>query len=250
MKLLLAICLVTSMSFAIPLPTSGYDEIYKSINGGEFTAENNAAGQRRAKLFVRDIKNMPRLAQKWDIAIGGILKIAYHNLNQFEFPDAAQEIQSDWRQHKGELIRIVNAIQYDERAQQDLDGYWKWLDETYLKIEGKLGYELCHSLRLDDLYSLNRIGWIFRPCSIGESQWTCVLCGDKHVPIPAVNPRRGDLPIISYWATSVSCGVATFGVGVIGMVCGPLAMVVEYTVDSWACPRLETWLYTKACGRN
>lgn len=231
------------------LPTSGFDQIYTSINGnGEYAKETYEEGKRRTKLFIKDITNMDRLAQKYEVAIRGMVQIAVRNLSKFDFDDEAAEIERDWKSNRGELSRIVKELEYDERAQQDLKGYFEWLDTLYLKIESKLGYQLCHALRLDDLYSLNRGQWMFKPCLIGESQWTCVLCGDKHVDPTVPNPRRGDLPILSYWATQVTCGVATFGAGVIGFICGPIAMVVEYTVDEWGCPRLEPWLFDKVCG--
>ena len=191
---------------------------------------------------------MDRLAQKHELALNAIIIVAVRNLERFDFENDAAQIRREWKGYRGKLQTIVAHLSYgDDRDLADLQGMMAWVDKTYYWIESKLGYQLCRALRITDLITLNRFDWVFRPCTIGETLWSEVLCHDGPT---CPKPMRGNLPTISYWATQITCGILTFGAGIISFACGPLAMASEFAMDKWACPWLEPKLYSWACDKG
>src|ERR1035437_8657431 len=113
-----------------PLPTSGFDKISQEIHGnGKADPQTKDLADRRSKIFIRDIQDLDRLAQRYDKALDGILHIAYLNLRQYDFDDEAAELKSGWRQHKGEIQELVYARHYRDIG--DFAGISAWLDKTY-----------------------------------------------------------------------------------------------------------------------
>lgn len=247
MRHLLVLAVFSTWLQAMPLPTGDLHAVETEMYGTP-TKGDYEASERKLRAFEADARDMGRIAERTDAALNAIFHIAVLNLKNYDFDSDAANIKSEWKKHHGELQRIVAAQQYRGYDIGDFKGLIGFIDSAYATIESKLGYQLTHTLRIDDLLTLNKVNVIFNPCTYGEYEFTAHFCGDKHVNPGSPHPHRGFLPVVSFWCTDIACGVMTFGAGIVGMVCGPVAMLVEWGVDSKVAPWLEPKIYHKACG--
>lgn len=175
------------------------------------------------------------VAKTTDLAINGILKISIKELNDKGYSKLAKELEKDWKRFDGFLVRglLLN------RDIGWFEPLIEWLALAYESIELALGIELCRSLRISDLKTINHgIVVVFRPCHYGESEFKLHFIHDEKY--------RGFAPVISYWAAAISCTAALHGAGYF-FVCSPAAMVIERVVDKRIAPRVAPKLYKAAC---
>lgn len=187
----------------------------------------------RAKEFASEVRDYESLAIKTDAAIDYILRRACLKLGE-------NDICREWRYvHKGALQRSLYTRDIEAVA-----GLIRFVDASYATIQKKMGYPICHALRLDDLLTLNKINAVFQPCALGLTNYTCVMAGDLHSDPSNPHAHRGFLPVLSFWTTEISL---TFGtVGILTWFSGPIAMLVEWGVDREA-PHMARGLYAGAC---
>ncbi len=239
MKLLLLLLL---------LPISCYAEfegtpMWKEIHGGLMDSLHEQMGSRRADRLAREFENgeLPRMAQRTDQAINGIIKIAYLNLKRHGYHAEALSLKSEWAQHAVELESLVEAREM-MGAIGDFKPLSQWLATAYDKIEAKLGYQICMILRISDLKTLNyTIPVVFDPCTYGEPEFTIHFCHDTKA-----NGYRGLAPVVTYWVVDIGCGIATYGAGIF-FICSPVAMVAELAMDKKVAPWLAPKIYSAAC---
>lgn len=208
-------------------------------NGVLTTAQKNQAEKRLAAV-EKDFKggDRVRMAERANTAMRAIFHIATLNLRRYGHYDTAREVESGWGALDGELIRMVKA-----GGTRNISDFAPWSEKLavlYLIIEAKLGYKLCYTLRITDLATLI---WtptvVFHPCKYGETEFL--------LHFAANDPRyRSFMPVVSYWITSITCSIATFGVGYF-FVCSPLAMAVELGCEKVVAPRLGEFIFEKAC---
>lgn len=183
----------------------------------------------------RGLNSFYQVADRSNTAIRAIVKIAAINLRANNFHKEAIEIENLWQTHDGQLVEIA-------LNQRDI-GWFEPISDTlaviYEIIEQKLGFDMCHALRLDDLKTINYGLYVaFRPCIYGFDEFY------KHM---ANDPKyRALLPVISYWATVISCSVATQGIGYF-FVCSPIGWAIERVVEKRVAPKVTPKLYEMAC---
>ena len=246
MKLLclFLVCLCVT-GFAAKLPTGDWDRLYKEIHGdGVYTVDDQNKARRKAQYFADDAKSVDTFAERTDMALDGIIKIAVRNLKRYGFKDEASDISEGWKEHKGELQRIIYSRNY--RGTWDIGDFAPlndFLADVYERVEAALTYDVCYILRITDLKTLLwGIPVIFDPCRYGLTEFTIHFCHDPDKP----KHYRGLGPVVAYHTVSITCSLATFGAGVF-WICSPIAMLVEFLVDKEIAPWLAPKIYERSC---
>lgn len=241
--------ILCASSFAVPLPTGNWDTMYKEIHGnGEYSDQQRSLADRKARAYERDNGSIEKHAARTNRVLRGIFKIAVMNLKRYGFDDEARDIQQGWREHDGELQRIVA---YGYRDIGDFKPLSDWLASAYDKIESKLGYQLCMTLKLSAIKSYNYgIPVFFQMCRYGETEAIHHGCGDSHLPStpPNLHPYEGIVDLTAYFSVLIGCEIGTYGAGTF-WICSPLAMLTEWVVDNKLCEPLTGFIFDKACGR-
>jgi hypothetical protein len=181
------------------------------------------------------IDNYYDLAVLSNSAIRNLVKVASVELKKRKHNEEAQEIEALWKYYDKRLIEIAT-------FQRDI-GWFDPISDAlaliYELTELKLGYEICHALRLDDLKTINHgLRVAFRPCFYGYEEYY------KHM---AKDPKyRALIPVLSYWTVVIGCSYATYGIGYV-FICSPAGFVIEKVVENKIAPKATTKLYNLAC---
>jgi len=195
--------------------------------------------KRWARRFEAQVRTMNDLAYKTDRTINYILRVAEHQLLDEGFKTEAMEARMVRLQYDGFLLKKHRDI-------GDFDPLIKALANLEKTIEAKIGYTLAHAMRLDDLTeTINfSVPYLFgEPCSHGLYEFTAHFCGDAHVNPNNLHPRRGLVPVVSYWSTVIGCSFAI----PIPFICGPIAMLAEWFVDADIAPVMAPKIYNLEC---
>ncbi len=249
MKIVALFVVLTVSALAKEIPTGNWDELYEEIHGnGVYTTANHKEATSRAKAIARDVEDLDGLADRTNVALRAIFKVAVRNLKLYGYTDEARTLQSGWKNWDGQLQRIVGSRRYaDSRDIGDFPGLIAWIDQAYDVLELTLGYKLCYTLRLTDIKTINRgLVVVFQPCKHGATQMLSHSCGDLHTTPLHPMPYRGLINITAYWVTSFTCSMATFGAGAF-FICSPLAYLVELSFDKWLCEPIQGKIYEWAC---
>lgn len=199
------------------------------------TKQETQEAERREGSLEQSLSSFYRVAERSNLAIRAIVRIAGINLRANNFHKEAIEIEQLWERFDGQLVDIA-------LNKRDI-GWFEPLSDTlaiiYEIMEQKLGFEMCHALRLDDLKTINFGLYVaFRPCIYGFDEFY------KHL---ADDPKyRALLPVISYWSSVISCSVATHGLGYF-FICSPIGWAIERVVEKRIAPRVTPKLYDMAC---
>lgn len=214
---------------------SGYEEIH---GNGVYTVSEERDARERGELVRRDIetRQLVALADRTNSALSGIVRIGVLNLKRGGYYSQARELEQGWKQHDGELQRLV--IQ-PARDIGDFEPLSKYLAVAYEILELKLGHKICYALRLTDIKTLNHaIPVVFRPCPYGLDEFTLHFVHDALY--------RGLAPVVTYWTTVITCSIATYGAGYF-FICSPMGMVTELAMDRWIAPALAPRLFNLVC---
>lgn len=184
----------------------------------------------QADLFRLEIEQ-GRVREKSNVAFNVMFRIAVFHLRLKGKKAEADKIEAEWENHwNGYLMRVKDIGDFAPLS--------KWVSETYLKIEGILGQEICDWIRISDIYSLNHeLPFAFSPCKINGVEFYKHMVGDK---------RRGLYPILAYWSAYVSTTAATMGGGFI-FLSGMVGAGCEFVVKRWIAPPLAEKIWNWAC---
>lgn len=181
------------------------------------------------------IKDLEDLADASHHALSNIVGVASYELSRRGHFETAQMVEAIWRHTE---IRFHDAV----LLQRDIGWYEPISDALaliYDLTEQKLGYDLCHALRLDDIKTINHgLVVAFRPCFYGFEEYFKHLVEDPKY--------RGLLPVLSYWTIVIGCSYATYGIGY-PFICSPTAYVVERIVRKRVAPKAVNQIYKTAC---
>lgn len=218
---LIALVLLAVSAFAYPLE----DKLYKH----QVEEQLYDAGFR--------IDDYYDLAVESNEAITNIVKLAAYKLRKKGHCETAGMIEAIWRHYDGRIIDLA-------LGNRDI-GWFEPISDALAMIyeltEQKLGYDVCHMLRLDDLKTINyALGVAFRPCYYGYDEYF------KHM---VVDPKyRGLLPVLSYWTIVIGCSYATYGIGY-PFICSPAGFIIEKVVQNRIAPKAVDKLYKLACSQ-
>lgn len=212
---------------------------WTEIHGdGVYSVAQQKDAQSRSNKLAKEIEQgqLVGLAGKTDRALGAIVRVGIINLKRRGYYAEASQLTVGWNRFSGELPRIVSNR---NRNIGDFEPLSVWLALAYEVLEAKLGYQICYTLRLTDIKSINfTIPVVFSPCKYGLNEFQLHFVHDTKY--------RGLMPLVSYWITVIVCDVTTFGTGVF-FICSPIGMLVELGFDRVIAPKLAPIIYDKAC---
>lgn len=166
-------------------------------------------GHAFARRHEKAVSRLHDLAIRTDEALDSMMQVAVVNLRakgELFWADA-DEIEYRWRfEFKG--------MAQDETRDIGHIYLIKWLEDTYQKIEGALGVEVCKALHLSDIKTVNCfLGIVGHLCTY---DMTGVLESRKqdvrdHLAKGAVYYGIG--PVVTWWAISIGCWTFTAGAG-------------------------------------
>lgn len=236
MKYLLILILV-SLTSAMASET---DQTWEDIHGdGVYTMAQEATAHGGANRISNEFERggLPAIAMRTNQAIDAMMTVGELNLRQRGFDEDADWLRTEWQKYNGDLERIVSN---SNRDIGDFKPVIRFLANAYDRLEARLGYKVCYALRLSDIKTINfTIPVVFAPCRYGLDEFTLHFVHDAKY--------RGLAPVVTYWATTVGCSVATFGAGVLFFICSPIGMLTEVVMDEIIAPRLAPKLYSAAC---
>ena len=240
--------LLIIFTIALCLAAHGNTSMYEEVQGNGIysVAEENDASRRVQKLIdVWQKGGMRKMAQDTDRAVDGIMKIAIRNLRHRGYSVEAKEMEQGWLANRGQVEQLLNSGR--DRKITDFEPLSTFLATAYWKLQELLGYEICRALHLDLILTFNyTIKYVFSfMCANPEQEFYWHFVGDD----PAiVHPYRGLAPSVAYVLTTITCEVATFGAGIYWL-CGPLGMLVEYSMTKWGAPWLSPRVFSMVCSK-
>jgi len=175
------------------------------------------------------------LAVTSNTAIRNIVKLSARQLRKNGDHYTAKQVEAIWREYDGMLIDLA----FNTRDIGWFEPISDALSLIYELTEAKLGFDVCHALRLDDIKTINHgLRVAFRPCYYGYDEYF------KHM---AKDPKyRALLPVLSYWTIVIGCSYATYGIGYV-VICSPAGYIIEKVVENRVAPKATEKLYKLAC---
>lgn len=199
---------------------------------GIYTTAQKKEAQTKTKAAEKGLRDIERAATQSNLALRAIFRIAVRNLKAKGYYADAYRMEAKWKSLDGKLIEAVR-----NRSIGDFEPISDWLAVAYELLELKLGIDVCRTLRLTDLKTLNYcIKVCFKPCVYGYANFYDHFVADERY--------KGLAPVISYWTAVITCNIASYGAGYF-FICSPIGMLVERAVllrvGPWAAPKLYDW---------
>lgn len=188
--------------------------------------------KRKAEKFGKDLKN-GRLRKHTNHALDAIIKLGAYKLKRVGHKKEGDQMLKEWKQQYSLIL--------EDRGITDHAPLSKWLADKTLMMEFILGHQVMHSLRLDDLITLNFGLPVVISCidKVDEQEYF------NHFVHDEIHDYRGVGPVVIYWVSFFSCVGFTWGSGF--LFCSPVAMGTEYLTDSIIAPKLNPTLWKMAC---
>ncbi len=193
--------------------------------------EISARTRRIASRFEKEVEQ-GKLRARTHQATDAIIRLAVYKLNRVGEREQARKLLKEWNEQYQFLVLDVRGIG-DHKALS------LWIAEKYDILEFILGKEVCYTLRLSDLKTINFGIPVVLSCvdNVDEPEYFLHFVHDDN------GPFRG--PVAAYWTTFFACVGGTWGTGF--MYCSPIAMGVEWLAKTVVCPKLNPILWKKAC---
>jgi len=182
------------------------------------------------------------LAKRTDKTLDYIIERTSVELTKRGYRDLADEATADWNFHyRGFLTRMVLSRDIGDHAP-----LIEWLARFYAITELALGVEVCKSLHISDIKSLNYgIPVVFKPCSFPMDFVTIERKDEYRNHFNGDKIYYGFLPVIVYWAIDIPCMIGTAGIG--ALLCGPAASFGEYFSYKFVGPKISDRIFSSAC---
>jgi hypothetical protein len=217
-------------------------DLYKEIHGdGVYSVAERFTADKRLRLLKKYVadKKFLGLAEKTEDAISRVIEIAALNLERKNEQWLALEIREGWEDRKGILSAIVLNMGNKARPITDFDPVSQWLANITQRVINALGFEIAHALRITDLHSLNygaRV--VFNACTFGHSEFQYHFADDPKY--------RAFFPVVAYWTCNITCGIATFSMGIVFPICAPISYLCQWGAERVGMNLADT-LYEWAC---
>jgi len=230
-KLLTILIAFTTLS-TIAVDKKDWEEIHGL---SQLTEKDREEAQKKIVSSENDFKTLVKTAEKTNLALRAIIKIGTINLRKKGYYAEAYELETEWKQWDGKLPAMI----FDKNI-GDFKPLSDWLALAYEILELKLGKDVCETLRLTDIKTINYcVVVVFKPCVYGYSNFYDHFVTD-HV-------YKGLAPVVSYWATVITCDIVSYGTGYF-FICSPIGMLVERAMLNRISPWLAPKIYDRVCG--
>jgi|GEM_PF-4900709 len=173
-----------------------------------------------------------KLKQKTHKATAAIIRLAAYKLKRVGKKAEANQLLKEWK---------AQEVYFLGRGIGDHKALSKWLSDKYDMLEFTLGKEICYSLRLSDLKTINYGIPVVLSCvdNVDLEEYGNHFIYDDEYRL------RGLGPVAGYWTSFFACVGGTWGSGF--LFCAPIASGVEYLAKNYVCPKLNEPLWNRAC---
>lgn len=190
-----------------------------------FASETEERSNFYAQEYRREVE-AGRLRERTNLALDALIRYAAFELRVRGHKDNSEELLKEW-EGGWSLYLVV------ERGLGDHAPLSQWLAEKYAMIEFLLGVDICHSLRLDDINTINFGLPVVVFCEDGVDVDEYKL---HFVPFSGV---------VVYWGSFFACVGGTWGTGF--LYCTPIAWGAEFATKEWVAPALNQPVWRLAC---
>lgn len=211
---------------------SSYAEKSKSVNKDKIISQ---------VAFALENDNL-KAAEFTDEAISNLLSKADVILRSKGFDDVANEIQSEYMLvYSGAATRQILGI----NEIGDHPPLSEWLKKVHDKIHDVLGDFLCKQFHFHDLMILNYgLPVTFKPSKYVLKDYLDHFAG--HLIWGWFWEHHGVAGVITYWVIDGACMGATYGLGIVTFVCGPVASLAENVMDKSIAPPVGQRIWERA----
>lgn len=202
--------------------------------------EISARTKRMANKYQNEIK-AGKLKKKTNEALNAIIRLAAYKLNKDGHKEKATKLIYEWEHNFSRVLEDSYS-----RGITDHKPLSAWLAGVSLMLDVTLGHEVCHSLRLDDLITINYAIPVVISCidDVDEIEYFLHFVEDD---TPG-HGYRGLGPVVIYWTSFFVCTGFTWGSGF--LYCSPISMGVEYLAKEYVCPALNEPLWKWSCKKQ
>lgn len=209
-----------------------YQEKKKLVNKDKVIADVSAALE----------KDQFQAAQYYDEAIHNLLSKADVILRAEGHYDLADEIQLEY------MLVYSGAVTRQMLGMKEIGDHpplSEWLDTVHEKIHEAIGDWLCKQFHFHDLYILNRgLPVVFYPKKYQLKDYLDHFAG--HLIWGWFWEHHGVAGVVTYWVIDGVCIGATYGLGIVTFVCGPIASLGEQVMDKRIAPPIGERVWKRA----
>jgi hypothetical protein len=181
-------------------------------------------------------------AEYYDEAIANLLNKADVILRAEGNYDLADEIQLEYMLvYKGAVMRQFLGL----KEIGDHPPLSEWLDTVHDKIHDTIGDFLCKQFHFHDIMILNYgLPVVFSPKQYKQKDYLDHFAG--HLIWGWFWEHHGVAGVITYWVTDGICIGATYGLGIVTFVCGPIASLAENVMDKRIAPTVGERIWKRS----
>ncbi len=202
-------------------------------------------GDRYAKTVARGVRDdvdrngLKAIATYSDRALDALVNRACDELEKAGDTDYANYHRSDWKLNFSGLWHLDDSHDIGDHPEEALSS---WLDSFYAHVEFVLGVDLCRSLHISDIKSINdTVKIVFHACTFPMD---AVLGSREDEYRNHFNEGQvyyGLTPVVVYWA----CEIGMMAAGApVPFVCS----AAEFAYAKFLGGRLSDMIFSRACG--
>lgn len=178
--------------------------------------------------FEYDIER-GKLRARINTALDAAIRNAAYRLKQKGYKKQATRLLSEWN------TRWNGYLVSGARDLGDYKPLSEFLKLKYDEIELLIGIDACKFFRIWDIKVLN----FGIPIVI-----FCESPVDSEEYLKHLAPFLG---VVGYWTSYIGCAGATFGIGLLPLICGGVGMLVELGCRDFVAPRVNNFLWRISC---
>ena len=181
-------------------------------------------------------------AQLTDLAIENMLSTASVFMRAEGHHDVADEIETEYRlYYRGSVTALALGI----KEIGDHPPLSQWLESVHKKIHDTIGDFLCKQIHIHDIWILNySIPVVFSPEAYTQKDYLDHFAG--HLIWGWFWEHHGFAGVVTYWVVNGVCIGATYGLGIVTFVCGPIASFAENVMDKRIAPGMGVRIWERA----
>lgn len=166
-------------------------------------------------------------------SLNALIKTSITKLRKSGFKQEADQFEYEWRTDFSNALIDTSADVIGDHQPLSL-----WLVGFYDKLQKRLGFTVCHFLRLDDIKVFNYgVPVMIHPDGYQGEVWDIVEYRNHFVPVSGA---------IVYWTSDEACTAATAGIA--SLLCGEVGEVLRAATEKFISPTLSNYVYKKAKG--
>ena len=125
----------------------------------------------------------------------------------------------------------------------------EWLQTVHKKIHDAIGDFLCQWSHIHDVYILNHANVVFKPKMASDlKDYKDHFAG--HLIWGWWWEHHGFAGVVTYWVIEGACIGASYGLGIVTFVCGPIATYAENVVDKRIAPPIAERIWNRVHEHN